>query len=354
MTNETVLEVEGLVKHFHVGSQLLGGGGTVHAVDGVSLTIGSGELLGLVGESGSGKSTIAKCILRLVEPTAGTIRLRGTEITHLSRRALRPLRRELHIVFQDPFSSLNPRMTCGTIVAEPLRLHGLGHGKQLDGRVAAMFDTVGLHPELRHRYPHELSGGERQRVGLARALILEPSVVVADEPVSALDVSVQAAILNLLRDLQQRLGFSCLFITHDLATVEFLCDRVAVIYLGKLVETAAAADLFREPQHPYSQALLSAAAVPDPALQRERRPVVLEGDPPSPLDPPSGCRFRTRCPLEPLSAPRSTEEEPPLREFAPGHLVACHLVGRGRPAPRLSAALPDAGGPPAPTVPFAP
>jgi oligopeptide/dipeptide ABC transporter ATP-binding protein len=225
-------------------------------------------------------------------------------------------------------------MTCGTIVAEPLRLHRIASGRELGSRVAAMFDTVGLHPELRHRYPHELSGGERQRVGIARALILEPSVVVADEPVSALDVSVRASILNLLRDLQQHLGFSCLFITHDLGTVEFLCDRVAVIYLGKLVETAPTAELFREPQHPYTQALLSAVTVADPTV--ERRPVMLEGDPPSPLDPPSGCRFRTRCPLEPQSAPRSMEEEPLLREFAPGHLVACHLVGRDLPAPRLT------------------
>jgi oligopeptide/dipeptide ABC transporter ATP-binding protein len=329
------LEVTDLVKHYRVGSGLTGGGSAVHAVDGVSFSLGQGEMLGLVGESGSGKSTIAKCVLRLLDPTAGTIRLRGRDITHLSRRELRPLRRELHIVFQDPFSSLNPRMTCGTIVAEPLRLHRVARGRELDTRVAAMFETVGLHPELRHRFPHELSGGQRQRVGIARALILEPSVVVADEPVSALDVSVQASILNLLRDLQQHLGFSCLFITHDLGTVEFLCDRVAVIYLGKLVETAPTADLFREPQHPYSQALFSAATVADPTV--ERRPVLLHGEPPSPLDPPSGCRFRTRCPLEPQSAPRSTDEEPQLRELAPGHLVACHLVDRGQPAPRLDA-----------------
>jgi oligopeptide/dipeptide ABC transporter ATP-binding protein len=202
-------------------------------------------------------------------------------------------------------------------------------------RVDEMFNAVGLRSELRHRYPHELSGGQRQRVGLARSLVLNPSVLVADEPVSALDVSVQASILNLLRDLQRDMGFSCLFITHDLATVEFLCDRVAVMYLGELVETAPRAELFRNPQHPYTQALLSAAVVPDPAVQRARRHVVLEGDLPSPLEPPSGCRFRTRCPLHERSAPASDEETPPLREFASGHFVACHLVARGQPAPRL-------------------
>jgi oligopeptide/dipeptide ABC transporter ATP-binding protein len=336
------LEIVDLVKHYRVGAGIAGGGSPVHAVDGVSFALRQGEMLGLVGESGSGKTTVAKCVLRLIEPTAGTIRLRGTDITHLSRRALRPLRRELNIVFQDPFSSLNPRMTCGGIVGEPLRLHRLARGPGLDARVAEMFDLVGLHSDLRYRYPHELSGGQRQRVALARGLILEPSVLVADEPVSALDVSVQASILNLLRDLQQRLGFSCLFISHDLATVEFLCDRVAVMYLGKIVELASSVELFRAPQHPYTQALLSAAVVPDPVAQRSRRHVVLEGDPPSPLEPPSGCRFRTRCPLEPRSAPRSTEEEPLLREFAPGHLVACHLVARGQPAPRLAAAQAEA------------
>jgi oligopeptide/dipeptide ABC transporter ATP-binding protein len=331
------LEVIDLVKHYRVGASIAGGGSVVHAVDGVSFELGNGEMLGLVGESGAGKSTIAKCILRLVGATAGTIRLQGTDITHLSRRSLRPLRRELNVVFQDPFSSLNPRMTCGSSIAEPLRLHRLARGRARDARVAEMFDTVGLRPELRYRYPHELSGGQRQRVALARALILEPSVLVADEPVSALDVSVQAAILNLLRDLQQHLGFSCLFITHDLGTIEYLCDRVAVIYLGKIVESAPTGELFRAPQHPYTQALLSTVLVADPSAQRERRPVVLEGDPPSPLDPPSGCRFRTRCPLEPQSAPRSTEEEPLLREFTSSHLVACHLVERGRAAPRLVA-----------------
>ena len=331
-----VLEVEGLVKHFTAGSQLLGGGGTVHAVDGVSFSIGPGELLGLVGESGSGKSTVANCVIRLCEPTAGRVRIRGVDVTHLSRRQMRPLRREVHMVFQDPYSSLNPRMTCGQIVGEPLRLHGLARGRELDTKVVTLFDQVGLRGELRHRYPHELSGGQRQRVGLARALSVSPSLLIADEPVSALDVSVQAAILNLLRDLQRTLGFSCLFITHDLATVEFLCDRVAVMYLGKIVEHAPTEELFSGPKHPYTQALLSAAVVPDPRAQRMRTRIVLEGDVPSPLAPPSGCRFRTRCPLAAQSAPRSEEEEPELREAVPGHLVACHLVGPGGEAPQLA------------------
>jgi len=334
-TRAPVLEVEDLVKHFHVGSQLTGGGGTVHAVDGVSFTIAPGEMVGLVGESGSGKTTVGNCVMRLLEPTAGTIRLKGREITHISRRAMRPLRRELHMVFQDPYSSLDPRQTCGQIVAEPLRVQNLARGRKLEERVRELFDNVGLRDELRHRYPHELSGGQRQRVGLARALSVSPSLLIADEPVSALDVSVQAAILNLLRDLQSQLQFSCLFITHDLATVEYLCDRVAVMYLGKIVELAATEELFASPQHPYSQALLSAAVVADPQVQRTRRRVVLEGDIPSPLAPPSGCRFRTRCPLERESAPRSTEEEPPLLDVGDGHLVACHLVHAGRRAPEL-------------------
>jgi oligopeptide/dipeptide ABC transporter ATP-binding protein len=330
------LEVENLVKHFPAGRGLVPGGGTVHAVDGVSFALREGEMLGLVGESGSGKTTLANCVVRLLEPTSGSIRLHGRDITHLSRRELRPLRRRLHMVFQDPYSSLNPRMTAGEIVAEPLRLHRLAGRKTRESRVLETFERVGLGPEHRYRYPHELSGGQRQRVGLARSLILEPSVLVADEPVSALDVSVQASILNLLRDLQRDMGFSCLFITHDLATVEFLCDRIAVMYLGQLVEVASRDAIFREPQHPYTQALLSAAVVPDPTEQRKRRRVVLDGDPPSPLAPPSGCRFHTRCPLHDLSAPACEETEPPLREFEADHLVACHLAAPGSPAPRIA------------------
>jgi oligopeptide transport system ATP-binding protein len=334
---QPMLEVEGLVKHFTLGRGVGSGGRIVHAVDGVSFSIAAGEVLGLVGESGSGKTTAGYCINRLYEPTAGTIRLDGADITHLSRRALRPHRRRMHIVFQDPYSSLNPRMTCGQIVGEPIRLHRLARRKELDRRVVALFDSVGLRPELRFRYPHELSGGQRQRVGLARALSVSPSLLIADEPVSALDVSVQAAVLNLFRDLQRELGFSCLFISHDLATVEFLCDRVAVMYLGKIVELAPRDELFARPRHPYTQALLSAAVVPDPEIQRTRTRIVLEGDIPSPIDPPSGCRFRTRCPLEPESAPRSTDEEPPLIDVTGhDHFVACHLVRRGQEAPRLA------------------
>jgi oligopeptide transport system ATP-binding protein len=332
-----VLEVDGLVKHFPVGRGIGRGGRVVYAVDGVSFSVAPGEVLGLVGESGSGKTTVGYCVNRLLEPTAGTVRLDGADITHLSRRELRPFRRRMHIVFQDPYSSLNPRMTCGQIVGEPIRLHGLAGGSKLEPRVVELFDSVGLRPELRYRYPHELSGGQRQRVGLARALSVGPSLLIADEPVSALDVSVQASVLNLLRDLQRDLGFSCLFISHDLATVEYLCDRVAVMYLGKIVELAPRHELFARPQHPYTQALLSAAVVPDPVVQRTRSRVVLAGDIPSPLAPPSGCRFRTRRPLEPESAPRSTEEEPPLVDVTGnGHLVACHLVRRGVEAPRLA------------------
>jgi oligopeptide transport system ATP-binding protein len=340
---QPVLAVEELEKHFPVGRGLGGDGQVVRAVDGVSFSIAPGEVLGLVGESGSGKTTVGYCVSRLIDPTGGAIRLNGTDITHLSRRQLRPFRRQIHIVFQDPYSSLNPRMTCGQIVGEPLRLHGLARGARLDRRVVELFDSVGLRAELRYRYPHELSGGQRQRVGLARALSVSPSLLIADEPVSALDVSVQAAVLNLVRDLQRQLGFSCLFISHDLATVEFLCDRVAVMYLGKIVELAPRDELFARPQHPYTQALLSAAVVPDPEVQRSRRRIVLSGEVPSPLAPPSGCRFRTRCPLEPESAPRSHEEEPPLVDVnGDGHFVACHLVRRGAEAPRIE--LAGAGG----------
>jgi oligopeptide transport system ATP-binding protein len=329
------LEVTGLVKHFDVSARMGRARGAVRAVDGVSFSIAPGEVLGLVGESGSGKSTVANCVMRLVEPSAGRIVLAGRDITHVSRRAMRPLRRDMHMVFQDPFSSLNPRMTAGQIVGEPLRLHRVARGAELEARVSELFDRVGLRAELRFRYPHELSGGQRQRVGIARALSLRPSLLIADEPISALDVSVQAAVLNLLRDIQEDMGFACLFITHDLSTVEYFCDRVAVMYLGKIVETGSRADVFGDAKHPYTQALLSAAVVPDPVVQRTRKRVVLTGDVPSPLDPPSGCRFRTRCPLADRSAPRSAEEEPELRDAGDEHFVACHLVTSGGQTPRL-------------------
>jgi oligopeptide transport system ATP-binding protein len=318
--SETVLQVDGLVKHYHVR----GRGQVVRAVDGVSLSIAPGEVLGLVGESGSGKSTIGKCVLRLTEPTAGSVHLGDRDITHLSRRALRPLRRDVHMVFQDPYSSLNPRFTVGQIVAEPLRRHGVARGAQAAERVREMLERVGLGAEMRTRRPHELSGGQRQRVGLARALILEPKLVVADEPVSALDVSVQASVLNLVADLQRDMGFSCLFITHDLSVVEFLADRIAVMYLGQIVETGPTKKIFAEPQHPYTQALLSAAPEPDPVRQRARKRIVLTGEVPSPVDPPAGCRFHTRCPVA-IDTCRTVE--PALTAVREADRpVACHLV----------------------------
>jgi oligopeptide transport system ATP-binding protein len=318
--SETVLQVDDLVKHYHVR----GRGQVVRAVDGVSLSIAPGEVLGLVGESGSGKSTIGKCVLRLTEPTAGSVHLGDRDITHLSRRALRPLRRDVHMVFQDPYSSLNPRFTVGQIVAEPLRRHGVARGAQVAERVREMLERVGLGAEMRTRRPHELSGGQRQRVGLARALVLEPKLVVADEPVSALDVSVQASVLNLVADLQRDMGFSCLFITHDLSVVEFLADRIAVMYLGQIVETGPTKKIFAEPQHPYTQALLSAAPEPDPVRQRARRRIVLTGEVPSPVDPPAGCRFHTRCPV---AVDTCLTVEPALTGIREADRpVACHLV----------------------------
>jgi oligopeptide transport system ATP-binding protein len=319
-----VLTVVDLVKHF----------GPVRAVDGVSLSVATGEVLGLVGESGSGKSTLGRCVTRLIPVTAGEVHINGRDIAHLSRRRLRPLRRDFNIVFQDPSSSLNPRMTVGDIVGEPLRLHRIGSSTTRRQRVAGLLDDVGLRAEVARRYPHELSGGQRQRVGLARALSATPSLLVADEPTSALDVSVQASILNLIGRLQADLGFACLFVTHDLASVEFLAQRVAVMYLGVLVEVADRADLFAAPSHPYTQALLSAAPIPDPVAQRSRQRIVLTGDIPSPVDPPAGCRFHTRCPV---AVDECRVNVPPLRPVGPsGRLVACHLVGDDGTGPVLA------------------
>ena len=320
------LEVVDLVKHF----------GAIRAVDGVSLTVDTGEVVGLVGESGSGKSTLGRCVTRLEQLTDGTVRINGTDISRLARRQLRPLRRHFNIVFQDPASSLNPRMTVAEIVGEPLRLHRIGSRAERARRVDTVLDQVGLRPEVGRRYPHELSGGQRQRVSLARALSAEPSLLVADEPTSALDVSVQASVLNLIGGLQSELGFACLFITHDLAAVEFLAQRVAVMYLGQLVEVANRASLFRSPRHPYTQALLSAAPVPDPARQRSRRRIVLSGEVPSPVSPPSGCRFHPRCPV---AIDLCAQEVPALRAVGPaGELVACHLVANDGTGPRLAEA----------------
>jgi oligopeptide/dipeptide ABC transporter ATP-binding protein len=320
----TTLDIVDLVKHF----------GPVRAVDGVSLTVARGEVLGLVGESGSGKSTLGRCVTRLVPVTSGQVQVNGIDISRLSRRRLRPLRRQFNIVFQDPASSLNPRMTVADIVGEPLQLHRIGTRDGRRERVDELLDQVGLQTDVGRRYPHELSGGQRQRVSLARALSAGPSLLVADEPTSALDVSVQAAVLNLIGRLQRDLGFACLFITHDLASVEFLAQRIAVMYLGVLVEVAGRADLFSTPRHPYTQALLSAAPIPDPMLQRTRRRIVLSGEVPSPVDPPSGCRFHPRCPV---AVPECSRVVPQLRPVGPkGDLVACHLVGDDGSAPRLT------------------
>ncbi|MFS8499363.1 MAG: ATP-binding cassette domain-containing protein [Micromonosporaceae bacterium] len=324
------LEVSGLVKHF----------GPVRAVDGVDLTVAAGEVVGLVGESGSGKSTLGRCVTRLLPVTAGSVVVGGRDIARMSRRQIRPLRRHFNIVFQDPSSSLNPRLTVGDIVAEPLRHHRIGTRQQRRARVVEMLEQVGLGGEVAHRYPHELSGGQRQRVSLARALAAGPSLLVADEPTSALDVSVQASVLNLIARLQREMGFACLFITHDLASVEYLAQRVAVMYLGVLVEVADRAELFGSPRHPYTQALLSAAPIPDPPLQRRRQRILLSGEMPSPVAPPPGCRFHTRCPV---AVDRCRVEVPALRPVGPsGALVACHLVDDDGTAPALAGTAAEA------------
>jgi oligopeptide/dipeptide ABC transporter ATP-binding protein len=320
-----ILEVEDLVMHFSLSRGFWGGGDVVRAVDGLSFGIAPGEILGLVGESGSGKSTVGKCVARLLEPTSGCIRLKGKDITHLSRAAMRPLRRDLHLVFQDPYSSLNPRMTVGQIVAGPLVHHRHDGRRQIAQAVDDMLNRVGLNQELRGRYPHELSGGQRQRVAIARALVLRPSLLIADEPLSSLDASVQAATINLLLDLQEEMGFACLFITHDLAAAEFMCHRIAVMYLGRIAELGRGSRVMAGPAHPYTQSLLSAVLVPDPAVQRARRQVVLEGDPPSPISPPSGCAFHTRCPI---AVERCRVDVPPLVPLGSfDHVAACHLIG---------------------------
>jgi oligopeptide/dipeptide ABC transporter ATP-binding protein len=316
-----VLEVERLKKHFPVKRGFLArASGAVLAVDGVSFSIAKGETLGLVGESGCGKSTLGRVILRLIEPTSGSIRVSGQDITRLNNRQMRSFRRELQIIFQDPFSSLNPRMTAGDIVGEPFGAHNLATGSVKRECVAQLFDRVGLSRAQMSNYPHQFSGGQRQRIGIARALALNPQLIVCDEPVSALDVSIQAQVINLLMDLQRDLGLSYLFISHNLAVVEHISHRIAVMYLGRIVECADKATIFSKPGHPYTEALLAAVPVPDPKIKNRTR--ALQGDVPSPVRPPSGCHFHTRCPYV---VDRCKIEAPLLREIVPGQHVACHL-----------------------------
>jgi oligopeptide/dipeptide ABC transporter ATP-binding protein len=317
-----LLEVEHVKLHFPIKQGVLIDRtiGHVHAVDDVSVTLLEGQTLGIVGESGCGKSTLARCIVRLLEPTGGALRFRGRDITHLGRRQMQPLRREVQLVFQDPVASLNPRKRVGQIIGIPLRLHGMERD-DVQPRVRELLDRVGLNPEYVNRFPHEFSGGQRQRIGVARALAMNPRLIVLDEPVSALDVSIQAQVVNLLDDLQDDLGLSYVFIAHDLSIVRHVSDQIAVMYLGKLMEVSPARELYRKPIHPYTDALLSAIPIPDPEENRRRERLVIGGEPPNPINPPSGCRFHTRCPR---ATDVCSEVEPPLAEYRGGHLAACH------------------------------
>ena len=328
-----LLEVNDLKKHFPIYKGVFSKvAGHVYAVDGVSFSIGRGETLGLVGESGCGKSTVGRTLLRLLDPTSGSVRIGGEDITHLDGAHLLPYRRRMQMIYQDPYASLNPRMTAGEIVGEPMVVHQIGTSAERREKVASLFEKVGLRPEGVHRYPHEFSGGQRQRIGIARALSLNPDLIVGDEPVSALDVSIQAQIINLLMDLQDEFGLSYLFVAHDLAVVEHISHRVAVMYLGRIVEMTDRRSLFEMPLHPYTEALLSAVPIPK-ASARTRKRVILTGDVPSPINPPPGCHFHARCPY---AMPRCKVDVPVLREIVPGHIAACHLHDDGVKFPLAS------------------
>jgi oligopeptide transport system ATP-binding protein len=335
MNGTALVEVKDLYKYFPIHAGLMSRHvADVRAVDGVSLSIRQGETLGLVGESGSGKTTVGRLLLRLLPPTKGEIHFEDRDILKMNRNEVRRLRRSMQIIFQDPFASLNPRMSVGDAIAEPLRIHGIAKGKAVDDRVRELLALVGLRPYHANRYPHEFSGGQRQRIGIARALAVEPRFIVCDEPVSALDVSIQAQVINLLEDLQQKFQLTYLFIAHDLSVVRHISTRVAVMYVGKIVELGDRDQLYEHPLHPYTQALLSAIPIPDPVLEKRRKRVVLTGDIPSPVNPPPGCRFHTRCPV---AFARCSVEEPPLKEYEPGHFAACHWVEEhGGKAPELT------------------
>ncbi len=320
-----LVRIEDVTKHFLIGAGLFGGQ-VVKAVDGVSFEVRAGETLGLVGESGCGKSTLGRVIVQLQPATSGHILFKGTDLVRLRGEKLRRMRQEMQMIFQDPYASLNPRMTVGEIVGEPLRNFGVARGKERERRVGEVMRVCGLNPNFLNRYPHEFSGGQRQRIGIARALVLNPTFIVADEPISALDVSIQAQIVNLLEDLQDQFKLTYLFIAHDLSVVRHLSDRVAVMYLGKVVEVAESKAIYQQPLHPYTKALLSSIPIPDPDLEAERTPILLQGEIPSPVNPPSGCRFHTRCPI--AQFPICSEEDPPLEAKADGHLAACHFAGK--------------------------